>query len=1614
MRAFVARTGLAISLFALCVFAAEDEDISVCEQNVYENCVAHDSCIWVSSTHSCLHYKFASAHTFDTTKISHLRNSVGVVWDSFNSSDVVVGATYNGYVVQFTRSSKAMRLIGGPDTHNATAGGHMGMNVINESNPSVAAPIPPSGKWDFTCQNGGMKRWEITTKQNYDSVAGQLWGNTECSCLYGSAGHTCGGCASDDFCALLNAVKGIPGTVNSKCDTSVDFSDEDRTTKMTCYPVHNGAVAAGSTFGNDTVINLLNDYIEGLNRLVFDVSEAKGLVGAMLKPVENVGYRQGLGSAYLFSMESGSSCTRSSSPCADYTNRAVSGLTAMGLHSRWNEGATCSSWECSNLNVTCAESHGWGRWGNICSDFLKPLFAGSVRLVCNDKPMSTLSMVSNDFSDTPFTCGLWVYNDDVAFQMDCNNEGVCTDNSNATTPAPAPGPPPGWQTAHHGYCNKHKSWCYKLVYALTFGGPAVTAFAVAVMLSRCRTGFVPHDARESACLCRCMSPWRSSSADPRRMDRDSIRDETDKSRGRASTEDIESQDSSTLKADLLIPFLVSSESVDEKDGASKTDDGGDKASRSPKRGETFLHARNISFSLSPKLVKIGGAGTGKREKIIRDVSLVAEAGQCTAILGPSGSGKTSLLDIIAGRKTLGSIGGRVYLNGRPLSMEERRSKIGYVTQEDVLQPSATVREVLSFHAAMRMPRDATDLDRYYAVEDVLKILRLKKSANTRIGSALHKGISGGEKRRVSIGAHLVASCRAFALDEPLSGLDSTCAMDVLNVLENLVADRSKVVLMTIHQPSNRLFHKFQNVVLMAPHGDVVYAGPRSDIMRHFETIGLPPLPSGYSPAEYLLDLVSPCVEEVDGSEKDAAANSFRLHRRELRLADLFSKSDIARSSATKMKELEDSWQSGPKYGDASTAVTDSEANESNDGYARLGDDVIDNEDPSLRVGFCLQFVILLQRAVQRSLRNPALASANVGLAVAMAGLCALLYESMVMDLDGLISRAGLFFFSLSFFMLSTLVAFGLWQEEKLLFLHERASGTYSPTAYWFARTITDVVLLQLLPICCFCLVMYYPANLRWHPVALIYFGSTLLVSKTCSTALMTCIAMLFERPATAQLVGSMCAMLSMLMAGMLLTPGTLGSMKWLIRLSPLSYAFNCLMINEFGGGTLFTIKPRGTTIKALFTGDQMLDQFYIDGNAFGDNILQLSAITVDLHQIILARGPITVAEFMKQALLHPHHGYYTTKTVFGRSGDFTTAPEISQLFGEMLAIWCLMTWQQMGAPEGTQIVEIGPGRGTLMADMIRTFDKFPAFGESSTCHLVEKSESLREQQKSKLSPLRERLSSSMAHRATWHSTFDEVPSGAPTILIAQELLDALPVHQFEYTEKGWRERLVDIDLDRTDGRDFRFVLAPGPTPATSMLLPSSRASGENVSISSSSSSSSSSEFQSAGDMTFSMGDTIEVNPASCALVQDIAKRVQTDTGAALFIDYGNDFASASSLRGIEEHEFCDPLHRPGEVDLTADVDFASLRRAVESAKDCDGVHFMGPVTQGELLQRLGIIERFEMLAKSSKPEEVSELHEQLKRLVDPKEMGRIYKCAAVASEGLTEIVGFAPVAGVAQ
>jgi NADH dehydrogenase [ubiquinone] 1 alpha subcomplex assembly factor 7 len=355
-----------------------------------------------------------------------------------------------------------------------------------------------------------------------------------------------------------------------------------------------------------------------------------------------------------------------------------------------------------------------------------------------------------------------------------------------------------------------------------------------------------------------------------------------------------------------------------------------------------------------------------------------------------------------------------------------------------------------------------------------------------------------------------------------------------------------------------------------------------------------------------------------------------------------------------------------------------------------------------------------------------------------------------------------------------------------------------------------------------------------------------------------------------------------------------------------------------------------------------------------------------LSERIEREGPIPVADYMAAALGHPQHGYYMRRQPLGARGDFTTAPEISQMFGEIIGLWCISVWEQMGHPDPVRLIELGPGRGTLMADTLHAVRVRPAFRAAARVHLVEPSPVLRRAQEEAL-PDRE---------ATWHAALAEAAAGEriPLILVTNEVFDALPIHQLERTAAGWRERLVGFDAACAR---FGFEVATRATPA-SALVPAA--------------------FQDAP-----VGSIFEVCPAARELAGEIAAHIAAAGGAALIIDYGHAASGlGDTLQAVRRHRFHDVLADPGEADITAHLDFEAVAAAAAGA----GAKTHGPVPQGLFLRRLGIEARAEVLLRAATAAQARDVPAALRRLIDPDQMGTLFKALAITHRELPAPAGF--------
>ena len=368
----------------------------------------------------------------------------------------------------------------------------------------------------------------------------------------------------------------------------------------------------------------------------------------------------------------------------------------------------------------------------------------------------------------------------------------------------------------------------------------------------------------------------------------------------------------------------------------------------------------------------------------------------------------------------------------------------------------------------------------------------------------------------------------------------------------------------------------------------------------------------------------------------------------------------------------------------------------------------------------------------------------------------------------------------------------------------------------------------------------------------------------------------------------------------------------------------------------------------------------------------------EIAELIAAEGPISVERFMSLALSHPQHGYYRSRHPIGAKGDFITAPEISQMFGELIGLWAADCWSRMGRPGKFNLVELGPGRATLMLDALRALRLMPNFLRAASIHLVEASEALKDCQRAALMPAgpesdtagRPRIDQDHCPASiAWHGRLQDV-SEAPLILIANEFLDALPVRQFVFARDGWHERLVGLD----EKGALTFGVAGAVEPCLRGTAPP--------------------------------GAILEICSQAIVLTAEIARRVVAHGGVALLIDYGHARPGfGDTLQAVSNHARADPLHAPGEADLTAHVDFAAIAQAARRA----GAAVLGPVTQGEFLRNLGIEARAAKLKSSATPAQGAAVDAALLRLTGegPAEMGALFKVMAIADPRLGELAGLA-------
>lgn len=624
-----------------------------------------------------------------------------------------------------------------------------------------------------------------------------------------------------------------------------------------------------------------------------------------------------------------------------------------------------------------------------------------------------------------------------------------------------------------------------------------------------------------------------------------------------------------------------------------------------------LHWENVGYRIGSKALLDGITGSVK-------------PGEVMAIVGASGAGKTTFLDILARREKRGITSGTVLINGRKMSNQEYKRVVGFVDQEDLLMETLTVYETVLYSALLRLPRDMSlEAKKFRTLETMqelgilgIKDSRIGGSGFTAGGSKEGRGISGGEKRRVSIACELVTSPSILFCDEPTSGLDAYNAYNVVQSLVTLAKTYNRTVIFSIHQPRSNIVALFDKLLLLAE-GRVVYSGPFNRCGDYFDQVGHP-CPPGFNIADFLIDLTarrSPVAtddveQDVEGGGSAGSSGprndtgivttgtSSRDESTELRtrrnsmVEDSSSSGGVRKKTSRIANGLRSAFANGQGNGHNvwipalssgklvhlvnSFAESDmsNETKRELDAFLGRQSEGVVNELPDVgsqssllrsykKAGLWTQFKILSGRAFKNLYRDPILMFAHFGLAIVLALFCGVLYHGVTNDIAGFQNRLGLFFFILSLFGFSCLTSLGVFANERALFVRERSNGYYSPLTYFTSKLLFDMLPLRVVPPFLFGGCVYFLVGLVPGVAEFWKFVLTLVLFSLCASSAVFLISIAIEDTGVANLVGSLTMLFSLLFAGLLINRDRIPAyLRWLQHLSFFHAAYEALIVNE--------------------------------------------------------------------------------------------------------------------------------------------------------------------------------------------------------------------------------------------------------------------------------------------------------------------------------------------------------------------------------------------------------------------------------------------------------------------
>lgn len=625
--------------------------------------------------------------------------------------------------------------------------------------------------------------------------------------------------------------------------------------------------------------------------------------------------------------------------------------------------------------------------------------------------------------------------------------------------------------------------------------------------------------------------------------------------------------------------------------------------------------------------------------VLENVFGLVNPRECLAIMGGSGAGKTTLLDILAGKNKNGEISGNIYVNGNVLNEKEYKKIVGFVDQEDQLIPTLTVYETVLNSALLRLPRTMSLRAKETRVVEVLNELRILSIKDRVIGSDFKRGISGGEKRRVSIACELVTSPSILFLDEPTSGLDSYNARNVIDCLVKLSRDFNRTIVFTIHQPRSNIVSLFDKLLLLSE-GDLIYSGDMIKCNDFFAKNGYK-CPLGYNIADYLIDITVD-HKKIVRVDSVAAANQFTsLNSNDIENQNTDDHQDDVHAAFTQRPSSNEidttrEWEHFAVHRDEYNY--DPVISKNNDNTSTLIQ--IKNKLPSIfkesvlavelkqeideiklhptkiefknqyfkKATFLSQILILSSRTFKNSYRNPKLLLSSYILSLLVGGFCGYLYYNITNDISGFQNRLGLFFFILALFGFSSLTGLHSFSTERIIFIRERANNYYHPLSYYLSKIFCDVLPLRVLPPVILISILYPLVGLTMEHNGFLKTILVLVLFNVAIASEVLIVGIVIREPGTSTMLGVLILLFSLLFAGLFINSEDLKvEIKWLEWISIFHYAYEALAINEVKD-LILKEKKYGLSIEV--PGAVILSTFGFDVSAYWKDVYFLIGWTI--------------------------------------------------------------------------------------------------------------------------------------------------------------------------------------------------------------------------------------------------------------------------------------------------------------------------------------------------------------------------------------------------------------------